>query len=98
MTRTIGDFNREFEAEILRYGPWSPTCDRVERGKQLRSLATLAAVYLGSDHDIVEALRSAESDPMEFTRSQVLFELLPALTRRRMLSTFSVVSFRKPRT
>jgi hypothetical protein len=77
----------------MNYGPWSPTCDRIERGKQLRSLAALASVYLGSDHPLVAELRAAEVDAMAFVRAQDLVEALPALTRRRLLSTFTAITW-----
>jgi len=50
----------------LSYGLWSPTINQAERGKQLRSLSALAAVYCGSSHPIVAELRAAEVDPMAF--------------------------------
>ena len=47
------------------YGPWRPTIDRIERDKQLRSLAALALVYLGPDHRLVADLGDAEVDPKD---------------------------------
>jgi hypothetical protein len=82
----------------MNYGPWSPTVDRIERGKQLRSMAALTAVYLGSDHPLVAELRAAETDAMAFVRAQDLVEALPAGTRRRLLGTFSRITWPpKPR-
>jgi hypothetical protein len=78
---------------MLGYGPWSPTVNQVERGKQLRSMAALAAVYLGSDHPLVGELRAAETDAMSFARAQDMVEALPSLIRRRLLSTFTAITF-----
>jgi hypothetical protein len=77
----------------MSYGPWSPACTTEERGKQLRSLAALAAAYLGSDHLLVAELRAAETDAMAFVRAQEMLDVLPSLTRRRLLSTFSTVTW-----
>jgi hypothetical protein len=96
--RTFGQFNRAFEAGIMAYGPWSPGCrGHDERKAQLRSLAALAAVYLGSDHSLVDVLRAAESDPMAFIAAEDAIARVPSLTRRRILSTFSAITFRTPR-
>lgn len=90
--RTFGEFNRQVSRGMLAYGPWSPTCDRIERGKQLRSLAALVAAHYGSEHPLVSELRAAETDPMAFVRAQEAFERLPSLTRRKVLSTFSAIT------
>jgi hypothetical protein len=34
----------------VNFGPWSPTIQGEERGKQLRSLASIAHVILGPRH------------------------------------------------
>jgi hypothetical protein len=93
MTRTIGDFNRAFEAGITTYGPWSATVPNDERFRQLRCLAGIAAVMLGSAHPLTRKLRLAEDDAMSFVRAQELLNMLPALTRRRLLSIFSAVTW-----
>jgi hypothetical protein len=80
----------------MSYGPWSPTVDRIERGKQLRSLAALAAVYLGSNHPLVAELRAGEADAMAFVRAQSLIEALPSRTRRMLLGTFTAVTWPRP--
>jgi hypothetical protein len=77
----------------MTFGPWSATCEPEERGKQLRSLACLAAAYLGSSHRLVAELRRAESDPVAFVRAAELVDRLPSLHRRRLLSTFARVTF-----
>ena len=79
------------------YGPWCPTIDRIERDKQLRSLAALALVYLGPDHRLVADLGDAEVDPMAFARAHDLIETLPALTRRKLLGTFARLTWPRRR-
>jgi hypothetical protein len=76
----------------VNFGPWSPTIQREERGKQLRSLASIAHVF-GPHHPLIAELRGAETDAVAFVKAQELVEKLPALTRRRMLSAFSAVTF-----
>jgi hypothetical protein len=77
----------------VNFGPWSPTIQREERGKQLRSLASIAHVILGPRHPLIAELRRAETDAIASVKAQDLIEKLPALTRRRMLSVFSAVTF-----
>jgi hypothetical protein len=55
------------------YGPWSPGVLPLERGKQLRCLAGIAATRLGSDHSLITALRRAELGG-ELDKARVLFE------------------------
>jgi hypothetical protein len=50
-------------------------------------------VYLGPGHRLVSELRAAETDAMALARAQDLTEALPSLHRRRILSTFSRVTF-----
>jgi hypothetical protein len=75
----------------LSYGPWSPTVSREERGKQLRSMAALALVFLGPDNPLWRTLRSAEVDPTAYVEAQSMVERLPSLTRRRLISTFAAI-------
>ena len=78
----------------MTYGPWSPgLCDEVERGKQLRSLQALAAVYLGSTSPLIAALREAEHDGNALVQAGALLDRVPSLTRRRMFSTFATVTW-----
>jgi hypothetical protein len=75
------------------FGPWSPTCDRIERGKQLRTLASIAYLRLGPRHPLVAELRAAEHDPMALVRAQDLVDALPPLPRRRLIATFSAITW-----
>jgi hypothetical protein len=79
------------------FGPWAPHVDGVERGKQFRSLAALAATFFGTGHPIVHELRCAETDPEAAARALALLDATPTLTRRRMLSVFGSVTWPRPR-
>ena len=65
-----------------RYGPWSPDCSEAERGKQLRTLATIMHMRGGANHPLTIKLREAESDPAALEQAWELMEQLPALHRR----------------
>jgi hypothetical protein len=79
------------------FGPWVSHIDPIERGKQFRSLTALAAVFLGSQHQLVAALRAAETDDGEAAeRALELLNRVPALTRRRMLSVFGSATWPRP--
>jgi hypothetical protein len=79
-------------APPLAYGPWSPTCDRVERGRQLRGMSALVLVYFGPS-DLFRALRAAEGEPIAFIRAQELVEALPSLRRRHLLAAHARVTW-----
>ena len=80
-----------------RYGPWSQD-DEIERGKQLRSLATIAHLQLGQRHPLVAQLRAAETDSIAFIQAKETIEALPALTRRHLLAAFCGITWPpKPR-
>ena len=81
----------------MPYGPWSPTIAADERRRQLRRLAGIRATHVGSSHAVVEAPRLAEVDDSALEEAQRAFEQLPSLTRRRALSTLSIVTFGQPR-
>jgi hypothetical protein len=76
------------------FGPWSPGVAPVERTAQSRSLAALAAVLVGSGHPLVAELRAAETDRDAAERALALLDALPGLTRRRLVATFGVVTYR----
>jgi hypothetical protein len=73
------------------YGPWSPGLKSAERSARFRGLAALVAVFRGSGCSLVHALRAAERDSDAAARAFVLFEELPALSLRRILSTFAAI-------
>jgi hypothetical protein len=72
-----------------RYGPWSPGLKPAERAARFRALAALVAVFRGSGCPLVRVLRAAEHAA---ARSFVLFEELPTLSLRQILSTFAAIT------
>jgi hypothetical protein len=80
----------------MTYGPWSDDLAASERAAQLRSLAMLVAAALGSDHALVAVLRGAEHDGAALEQAHAAFERLPALIKRKLLSTFSAVTYWRP--
>lgn len=75
------------------YGPWQTGLTNVERVARFRSLAALCAIYIGSASQVVEAMRRAEGgeESAAFLALQ-LFEQLPSLTKRRILSTWGTTN------
>jgi hypothetical protein len=63
-----------------------------ERCALLRSLAALGAVFVGSSHPLVTALRRAEQDDDALAEACALLEALPSLPKRHLLVTFLVVN------
>jgi hypothetical protein len=61
------------------YGPWSPACDQVERGKQLRTLSAIVHLQLGPNHPLITELRAAETSLEALGRAQERVETLPSL-------------------
>ena len=76
------------------FGPWSPHVGPIERTAQFRSLAALAAMSVGSGHQLVAELRAAETDRDAAQRALALLDALPSLTRRRLIATFGAITFR----
>jgi hypothetical protein len=73
------------------FGPWLRALGDCERCAQLRSLAALAAVYVGSSNLLVTVLRRAEQDDNELARAFALLEALPSIAKRRLLTTYQAV-------
>jgi hypothetical protein len=69
------------------FGPWVPGTSADERMAQFRTLAALCAAFCGSSHPLLAELRCAERDQAAAVRALETFNALPALTRRRILST-----------
>jgi hypothetical protein len=65
------------------FGPWLRALGDCERCAQLRSLAALAAVFVGSGNPLVSVLRRAERDDEE---------ALPSIPKRRLLATYGAVT------
>jgi hypothetical protein len=86
--KTFGQFQRLQEAKAgSPFGPWC-AADPNERIAQFRTLAALCAAFVGSGHHVVAELRTAEVDQAAADRALETFNALPALTRRRILSTW----------
>jgi hypothetical protein len=73
------------------FGPWLRTVSDPEWCAQLRSLAALAAVFVGSANPLVTTLRRAERDDDALARAYTLLEALPSIPKRRLLSTYLAV-------
>jgi hypothetical protein len=100
--RTFGQFNDEMRRQQIvqepespvvmpsgLFGPWRPNVPEAERRAGLRALAALVAVYCGSDHPAVGAMRKAERDPGAADEALKAFDGLPALKRRYVVSTYA---------
>jgi hypothetical protein len=74
--------------EAAPFGPWVPEVDPGERVARFRTLAALCAAFVGSSHPVIAELRNAECDQAAADRALKKFNGLPALTRRRILSTW----------
>jgi hypothetical protein len=74
------------------FGPWLRELGDTERCAQLRSLAALAAVFVGSGNPLVAALRCAERDDVALARAHVLLEAMPSIPKRRLLATYLAVN------
>jgi hypothetical protein len=75
------------------FGPWVPVADRGERMARFRMLASLVAIYTGSWHPLVAELRAAESDEAAADRALIAFNALPAIPRRKILSTWGATQW-----
>lgn len=77
--------------EVL-FGPWVPGVEPAERKAQLRALATLVAVFYRTPvgQEIIETLRDADSVET-LSSAFALFNSLPTLTIRQILSVFAFV-------
>jgi hypothetical protein len=74
------------------FGPWLRKRADAERRAQLRSLAALSAVFVGSHNPVVRELRLAERDDGALVSAYALFEQLPAIPKRRILATYGAVN------
>lgn len=61
----------------------------------LRSMATAAFMLLGKDDPLWRTLRAGETDVQAYLAAYDMVEALPALTRRKLLSTFAAVTWPK---
>jgi hypothetical protein len=80
-----------------RFGPWSAGLERVEERAQLRLMGGVAASFIGCRHALIATLRKAEEDADAKAEGLRMFGILPSLTRRRIVSTFSGVMWARER-
>ncbi len=76
-----------------RWGPWLLPVGHPERAPQFRSLAALCSIY--GRHDLVGALRGAETGDAAAEDASRLLADVPALWRRKIVSTFGAVTYRQ---
>jgi hypothetical protein len=74
------------------FGPWTPGLGKGERLARWRTMRALALVFVGPDHPLTAALRAAELDQQVAPLALELLDALPALRRRRLLATYSVIA------
>jgi len=78
------------------FGPWSPAlADDIERRCQLRCFGGVVACYRGSSDPLIAVLRAAESGGEALDHARLIFDGLPALPQRRIISTFGAVTWPK---
>jgi hypothetical protein len=73
------------------FWPLSPDVTSVEMVAQLRALCALVAAHCGSSHELVSTLRQAEHDADAAARAMELFDRLPSLRRRHIISTLAAI-------
>jgi hypothetical protein len=83
------DSDRRISAGL--FGPFRPHVERVERVAGPRAIAALTAVFAGSDHAAVAALRQAEADVGASDQALSEFDKLPALPRRKIISVYAAI-------
>lgn len=72
------------------FGPFREELQPPERTAQLRSLRTLVRVYFRLP-ELERMLRAAETSDEARRHALKLFDAVPALKRRRILSTFALI-------
>ena len=77
-------------ADAEPFGPFRAECDPVERIAQLRVLRTLVHVHCRLPH-LELALADAEANPVYGEWALAFINMMPALTRRRILATFAYI-------
>jgi hypothetical protein len=74
-----------------RFWPLAPDLAPVEQVAWLRALCALTAVFVGTNHPIIDLLRRAESDHAAAAEAVVAFDSLPTLRRRRIISVLAAI-------
>jgi hypothetical protein len=73
------------------FGPWPRALGEPERCAQLRSLASLAAVFAGSGNPLAQTLRRAEREDVALPTAPSLLKSLPSIPKRHMLSVYPAI-------
>ena len=72
------------------FGPWAPGLEAAEQLARLRSLRAIAMGVARWDHVLHAALRRAETlAPADLAAAHAAIESAPALTKRRLLTSYS---------
>jgi hypothetical protein len=74
-----------------KFWPLSPDVTPVEKVAQLRALCALTAVFAGSGHPLIDMLRRSETDHDAAAEALAMFDRLPSLRRRHIISTFAAI-------
>ncbi len=76
--------------KILPYGPFFiDGIDPIECTRRLRCFAGIVACHRGTDDQLISVLRDAESDSAALQRAFAMFEELPPLPRRKIISVYA---------
>jgi hypothetical protein len=75
------------------WGPFDPRIEAAERMARARAFRVAIHVHCGAaGRETVELLRQAERDPAALPQALAAFDRLPALTQRRILSSYSAAA------
>jgi hypothetical protein len=75
------------------FGPWASNIDPAERLARLRAMRALA-MTVARPHagELIRALRRAEDEPAALPEALALLDRLPALARRRVLTSYATLA------
>src|SRR5262249_33494074 len=90
-SHTLTDSPAQRSPMVMPFGPWTVGVAEPDRVAGLRALAALSAVFAGSGHPVVAALRMAEAEPETAGQALSLFDKLPTLRRRQVIATYAAV-------
>jgi hypothetical protein len=81
------------------WGPWDQAINAAERVARLRALRAFVQAFYGTNHALNKALYFAESlEPADLDGAALELERLPALDRRKILSTYAaLIAFKAQR-
>jgi hypothetical protein len=80
-----------------RFGPWSAGLERAEERAQLRLISGIAASFIGCRHPLIATLRKAEDNAAAKAEALRMLNVLPSLTRRRIVYVFGGVMWARER-